>query len=62
MNTEPEEEKGEEFDLASLEYTHVHTTCESNGHDWVSAGFDSVNNMHSEVCSKCWIGRSILKV
>lgn len=45
--------------LEDIEFVPVHTTCTNGEHFWQYAGEDAITGMKTEVCTNCWLGRTI---
>ena len=61
---EDKTEESPEYNLSEIEFKPIHTTCTDGDHQWADGGVDPLSQMKSEVCVKCWLGRStsILKI
>lgn len=42
-----------------VEFIPVHTTCANGEHEWHEAGEDVSTGMRTEVCTNCWLGRTV---
>ena len=55
-----EEPKEEILELPQeVKFEPLHATCLDGNHTFMPSGEDTLSGMKSEVCTKCWLGRTI---